>query len=99
MLSPPVPLSGYPARASLRHTPDAPVALVWPGRRAGLDAHESGQSRVAQLAERPAVNRQVTGSSPVAGATSSPPPSTHAGPWGVTDSCRLRIRLKSDPSS
>src|SRR3989442_16010673 len=26
-------------------------------------------SRVAQLAERPAVNRQVTGSSPVAGAT------------------------------
>ncbi len=27
------------------------------------------QSRVAQLAEQPAVNRQVTGSSPVAGAS------------------------------
>src|SRR5512147_579109 len=36
--------------------------------RSGTGRRRPVRSRVAQLAERPAVNRQVTGSSPVAGA-------------------------------
>src|SRR5436190_10294033 len=48
------------------------AALVWRLSPGGSIAHEPGPSRVAQLAERPAVNRQVTGSSPVAGATLLP---------------------------
>src|SRR6187200_906852 len=40
-------------------------------RQPGPSEHESAPSRVAQLAEHPTVNRTVTGSSPVAGASKS----------------------------
>src|SRR3954467_1929617 len=53
----------------LRRPPDRSRALVWRLLPGGESAHVPGPSRVAQLAEQPAVNRQVSGSSPDAGAT------------------------------
>jgi hypothetical protein len=55
----------------------------------------TGQSRVAQSAERPAVNRQVIGSSPIAGATlSAPLTCINAGrevvPWRIQRLCGPR---------
>ncbi len=47
------------ARSNLRYPCQVRCSGSW---------SEASRSRVAQLAERPAVNRQVTGSSPVAGA-------------------------------
>jgi hypothetical protein len=43
-----------------------PAVLI---TRAGMGGLSARRSRVAQSAERPAVNRQVIGSSPIAGAT------------------------------
>ncbi len=73
---------GHPARSSacgrpigladpvfttpLNHPREPQVTL--PSQVLGAPSLGASRSRVAQLAERPAVNRQVTGSSPVAGA-------------------------------
>lgn len=51
-----------------KHRPPQPVSVTSPPQ---VRYPYAGRSRVAQSAERPAVNRQVIGSSPIAGAVSS----------------------------
>src|SRR6266581_1824825 len=65
--------------------PDTPVAF------------RVGRSRVAQLAERPAVNRQVIGSSPIAGAQSCALTCMNAWERGAAE-CWLSLRIKINTS-
>src|SRR5690606_31441396 len=68
-------------------TTTAPSALTYSCRCGEHPRTRRTRSRVAQLAEQPAVNRQVIGSSPIAGATQAPSESAReAGPVGLRQS-------------